>query len=68
MKRSSDCRACGSAKTRHNQRDGWCWDGGIFEDATTYERLGWWRLMCQSISSLWQRLRPPTDDLSEFSE
>ena len=48
--RPSDCAACGGPKERHNERYGWCWGGGIGEDATTYERVGytgiiraWWR-------------------------
>lgn len=66
MRRPSDCRSCGSSKTRHNQRDGWCWDGGTFEDATTYQRLGWFRLVYLGMLNLWYRLRPVPYDLEGF--
>jgi hypothetical protein len=57
---ASDCANCGEPYEEngefHDLDGGYCIHGGTYEDATTYEPIGLWRLV-----KSWFRRRPKLD-------
>lgn len=56
----SDCACCGEPYEEsgefHHLDGGYCIHGGTYEDATSYEPIGWWRLI-----KGWFRRKPKLD-------